>query len=181
MTRTAVLLAASQAWPRPTPPPPIWPVYDGTWPTPWEIWDYIQRAATLRGLVVSDVRIVVDGEGGTESPVKPNTAGEPAWGPFQLHVVAEDFRPGFEEDRAIALAEPWRGYVGDQFKYATGIHPSEVRGWKLAVDFALDYAIRAGNWSAWYGARNLPGGRFTPVVGTVKGFSDEALAYSAPA
>lgn len=155
-----------------------WPVYDGTWPTQAEIIDYITRAATLRLLNVDHVFIVVYGEGGTATPILRNTAGEPAWGPFQLHVVAEDFRPGFEDERAIALAEPWRGYVGDQFKWATGVHPSKVRGWKLAVDFALDYAVRAGSWAAWYGARGLPGGRFTPSDGRVAGLSEEAQAYA---
>ena len=143
-----------------------------------EIENYIVKAAIERGIDPTEALTVVAGEGGPNNPVLRNYAGEPAWGPFQLHVVAEDFRPGFERDRAVALANPSQGYVGDQFIAATGLHPSDPRAWKLAVEFALDYAAKAGSWAAWYGAKNLPNGRHTKVTGTPKGLSEEAKYYA---
>lgn len=155
-----------------------WPRYDGGTVTRDEIEGYYYQATILRAMNWDHVRIVVNGEGGFNEPTLRNYAGEPAWGSLQLHVVAEDYRAGFEEERAIAQADPCQGYVGDQFICHTGLHPSEVRAWKMAADFGLDYAVRAGTWAAWYGARGLPGGRFTRTGGHVAGFSEEAQAYA---
>jgi hypothetical protein len=144
----------------------------------WEILDFIKRAASFREMNVSHVITVVQHEGGWNEPTLRNYAGEPAWGPLQLHVAAEDYRPGFERDRRIAQDNPCNGYVGDQFICHTGIHPSEPRGYKMAIEFGLDYAIKAGTWAAWYGAKFLPNGRFTQVSGIVRGFSREAKMYA---
>lgn len=152
--------------------------YPGLAVLPAQIFDFIIRAAKLRGMIINDVLTVIDNEGGWNEPTLRNYAGEPAWGPLQLHVVAEDYRPGFEGARAIAQQNPCYGYVGDQFICVTGLHPSEVRAYKMAIEFGLDYAIKAGTWAAWYGARNLPGGRFTKVTGRVLGFSKEARVYA---
>lgn len=143
-----------------------------------EIEEYIRRAAQQRGVNEEDAIKVVMGEGGLQNPVLRNYNNEPAWGPFQLHVAAEDFRPGFERDREIATKNPNQGYVGDQFIGATGLHPSDPKAWKMAVEFALDKAIEAGSWAAWYGAKSLPNGRYTRVTGQKLGFSQEAKEYA---
>lgn len=155
-----------------------WPRYNGELVTREEIVDYIYRAAQVREMVWEHVRTVVNGEGGFDKPTQRNLAGEPAWGPLQLHVAAEDMRPEQAIARAIARAEPWRGYVGDQFIWRTGLHPSEIRAWKLAVDYGLDVAVMDGDWHQWYGAKDLPNGRFTRTGGRIAGFSEEALAYA---
>lgn len=146
--------------------------------TSGEIYDFIVRSAEVRGMNVSDVLTVIDNEGGWDIPTLRNYAGEPAWGPLQLHVVAEDLRPGFEKDRAIALANPCDGYVGDQFICKTGLHPSNPLAYKMAIEFGLNYAITSGTWAAWYGAKFLPGGRFTQVLGHTVPFSIEARALA---
>ncbi len=154
----------------------VW--YPGVTIDPGQIYDFIWRAANLREMIKSDVFTVIEHEGGWQEPCLRNYSGEPAWGPLQLHVVAEDYRAGFEYDREIAQANPCNGYVGDQFICKTGLHPSWPRAYKMAVEFGLDYAIYAGTWAAWYGARFLPGGRFTEVTGKPRGFSEEAKTFA---
>lgn len=155
---------------------PIWT--PGRFISAEEIYDFIVRSSEVRGMYFPDVRTVIDNEGGWQVPTLRNYAGEPAWGPLQLHVVAEDTRPGFEQARAIAISNPCLGYVGDQFICVTGFHPSDPRAYKLALEFGLNYAIKAGTWAAWYGAKFLPDGRFTAVQGTVQPFSKEAKMFA---
>lgn len=155
---------------------PRW--YEGMYISSDSIYDFIVRSAERRGMNVQHVLTVISGEGGWDVPNQQNYNGEPAWGPLQLHVAAEDYRPGFEGARKIAQETPQYGYVGDQFIYWTGLHPRDPRAYKMAVEFGLDYAIRAGTWAAWYGAKYLPDGRFTAVQGKVLGFTEEAREFA---
>ena len=99
---------------------------------PGQIAQYIRRAAIARGIDPDFAIQIAQWEGGVINPVLQNFGGAPAYGPFQLY-----------EDR---------GYMGDQFREATGFSPSDPRAWKMAVDYALDNAARDRSWRQWEAA-----------------------------
>lgn len=94
---------------------------------------FIRQEAIRRG-IDPDVAVRVAKSEGFSSPVGDNGT---SFGAFQLHVT-----PG---GRGRA--------VGDQFKAATGLDPSDPANERATIAFALDDARKNG-WGAYHGARN---------------------------
>lgn len=105
-----------------------------------EIVNYITQAAQRRGIDPSIALAVARKEGGKDGRLdaasrnRQNFAGQPAYGPFQLHING-----------------PQSPYMGDE-ALAAGIDPRDPNTWQRQVDFALDRVLERG-WSPFYAAR----------------------------
>jgi hypothetical protein len=122
-----------------------------------EIEDMIREEANLRGMDANAAIRVFrsEGAGSYQSGVKraPSKGGsdggyEASYGPYQLFTG---------------------GGLGNEYEKTTGrsLRNDNTReGVRNQVRFSLNAAVRAGNWSAWYGAdKGLEGGRKTKVSG----------------
>lgn len=119
-----------------------------------EMETYIRQAARARGIDPDIAVRVARSEG-----LAPNTwqanyrrrgYREPSYGPFQL--LEGGAGTGFP-----------RG-MGNDFRRATGMDPSDPANAYAGVDFALDQAARGG-WGPWYGAAKAGIGRRTGLQG----------------
>lgn len=102
--------------------------------------DYILQAAKLRGIDPATALTVAKSEGlqpGTWQSNVPQPYGrEQSYGAFQLHVAPEGRAPG----------------LGNDFKAATKLDPSDPANYKQMIDFSLDEVAKNG-WSKWMGAK----------------------------
>lgn len=130
---------------------------------PGEIEAYIRQSAAARGINPQIAVRVALSEGGVDDPVR---AGDPArggsYGPFQLNYLP--------------------GSVGTRFTEATGMHASDPKAWKAAIDFALNEASQKG-WGQWFGAARAGITGFTgistnPIQGQVSGPMEGTRAAS---
>lgn len=102
-----------------------------------EVYDYIRKAAEARGIDPDTAIAVANSEGlkGYDpSKMARDKGGDQgrSFGPFQLFTG---------------------GGLGNRFKAATGLDPSDPSTYRQQVDFALDVAKKEG-WGAWYGPRD---------------------------
>jgi hypothetical protein len=106
-------------------------------PTVKERAAFIRQEAAKRGIdpaiAVRVARSEGLGEGIWQSNVVKGGRRETSYGDYQLLVG---------------------GGLGDQFKKATGLNPSDKSTWKEQIQFALDYAADNG-WGSWYGAAKV--------------------------
>lgn len=105
---------------------------------------FIRAEATKRG-INPDVAVAVAKSEGFNNPVGDNGT---SFGAFQLHVT-----PG---GRGNA--------VGDQFRKATGLDPSDRANERATIQFALDDA-KAHGWGAYHGAARVGLGNFAGGAG----------------
>lgn len=111
-------------------------------PSVQEMEAYIRQAAQARGIDPDIAVRVARSEGLApdtwQSNVRLKYGREQSYGPFQLHVAPDGYKPG----------------MGNDFVKATGLNPADPSTWKQGVDFALDNAAKGG-WSPWFGRKNV--------------------------
>lgn len=96
---------------------------------------FIRSEAAKRGINPNVAMQVARGEGFNN--FVSAIPGETSYGAFQLHVT-----PGGRG-----------GHLGDQFRTATGLDPSDPRNERAGIQFALDDVTKHG-WTAFHGAKN---------------------------
>ena len=121
-------------------------------PSVQEMEAYIRQAANARGIDPDIAVRVARSEGLApdtwQSNVRLKYGREQSYGPFQLHVAPEGYRPG----------------MGNDFVKATGLNPADPSTWKQGVDFALDNAAKGG-WGPWFGRKNVGVGAWDGIAG----------------
>jgi hypothetical protein len=133
-------------------------------PSVEEMEAYIRQEALARG-INPDVAVRVARTEGLarntwQSNVRLAYGRERSYGPFQLHVAPQGYRPG----------------MGNDFANQTGLDPADPRNWQQGVSFALDNAKRGG-WGPWFGAKKIG---ITGMMG-IDGTPVSTRAPSAPA
>lgn len=130
-------------------------------PSVQEMEAYIRQAAQARGIDPDIAVRVARSEGLApktwQSNVMLKYGREQSYGPFQLHVAPEGYKPG----------------MGNDFMKATGLNPADPSTWKQGVDFALDNAAKGG-WAPWFGRKNVGVGVWDGIAGA------QALGVSQP-
>lgn len=121
-------------------------------PSVQEMEAYIRQAAQARG-IDQDVAVRVARSEGLapdtwQSNVRLKYGREQSYGPFQLHVAPEGYRPG----------------MGNDFVKSTGLNPADPSTWKQGVDFALNNAA-TGGWGPWFGRKNVDVGIWDGIAG----------------
>lgn len=96
---------------------------------------FIRSEAAKRGINPNVAMQVARGEGFNN--FVSTVPGETSYGAYQLHVT-----PGGRG-----------GHLGDQFRAATGLDPSDPRNERAGIQFALDDVTKHG-WTAFHGAKN---------------------------
>lgn len=120
--------------------------------------DYIRRAAQARG-IDPDIAVRVArseglGNGIWQSGLSKGGRREPSYGPFQLLVGGEGTN--------------YPAGMGNDFKRATGLDPSDPANLNATIDYALDRAAKDG-WGAWYGAAKVGVGKRDGIGGAASG------------